>query len=225
MANDPRNYQISDRILFGIDQFIKSVTQTVNKNSEKSTVFSNSRPNPANKINEQNLTNTEKKLSASLMRVNHCGEICAQALYIGQHFTSRDPKISNSLQQAANEEIDHLAWCAQRLYELDSRPSYLNPIWFSSSLMLGVIAGLCGDQYSLGFLAETEHQVVNHLENHLEKLPDNDHKSRAILIQMQQEEAEHAHSAEIKGAAQLPAGVKWLMQRLSKVMTTVAYYV
>ena len=161
-------------------------------------------------------------LSASLMRVNHVGEICAQALYQGQALTSRSDEVRQKMQQAADEEVDHLSWCEERLNQLDSRPSYLNPLWYTGSLALGIAAGLAGDEWSLGFLAETERQVVAHLEGHLDKLPQEDLASRAIVEQMAIDEAEHAQMAIDNGAAELPKAIKFAMQGAAKIMTTVA---
>ena len=153
------------------------------------------------------------------MRVNHVGEVCAQALYQGQALTSRSEDVRLKMQEAATEEIDHLNWCYQRIEQLNSHTSYLNPLWYAGSFTLGVVAGLAGDKWSLGFLAETEKQVVKHLESHLERLPDQDLVSRAIVSQMAIDEAKHADMAEENGAEELPEAVKELMRATASIMT------
>ncbi|RBP52637.1 2-polyprenyl-3-methyl-6-methoxy-1,4-benzoquinone monooxygenase [Arenicella xantha] len=163
-----------------------------------------------------------KQYSASLMRVNHVGEVCAQALYQGQALTSRSPEVRKKMQYAAKEEIDHLNWCYQRIEQLDGHTSYLNPIWYLGSLALGIGAGLTGDRWSLGFLAETERQVVEHLESHLDRLPKQDTISRAVVTQMAKDEAQHADMAETSGAAELPRPIKDLMRATAKIMTTLS---
>ncbi len=157
--------------------------------------------------------------SASLMRVNHVGEVCAQALYQGQALTSRSAEVRNKMNEAAEEEIDHLNWCYQRIEQLDSHTSYLNPLWYIGSFTLGLGAGLAGDKWSLGFLAETERQVVAHLESHLERLPEEDTISRAIVSQMAEDEARHADMAVENGAAELPELVKQAMKVTARFMT------
>jgi ubiquinone biosynthesis monooxygenase Coq7 len=158
------------------------------------------------------------------MRVNHCGEVCAQALYNGQSLTARNPETAAALRRASLEETEHLAWCEKRINELGGRKSLLNPIFYGSSFALGAIAGAAGDKWNLGFLAETEHQVGKHLQDHLSQLPKGDVKSRAILEQMQIDEAQHAANAVQHGAAELPQPVKSAMQLFSKVMTKTSYY-
>jgi 3-demethoxyubiquinol 3-hydroxylase len=169
------------------------------------TVFSSavaSRPNPAaGTVNEAPLTEEERKHAAALMRINHVGEVCAQALYSGQALVSRDPANVEALKQASREEVDHLAWCEQRITELGGRKSLLNPLWYGASFGLGVTAGLLGDKWNLGFLAETEHQVSAHLHSHLHELPAQDHASRAIVAQMKTDEEQHAQTAEQLGGA------------------------
>jgi ubiquinone biosynthesis monooxygenase Coq7 len=157
--------------------------------------------------------------SASLMRVNHVGEVCAQALYQGQALTSRSIDVKDKMNEAAEEEIDHLNWCYQRIEQLDSHTSYLNPIWYLGSFALGIGAGLAGDKWSLGFLAETERQVVEHLESHLERLPAEDTISRAIVSQMAEDEAKHAEMAVENGAAELPEFIKQAMKKTAGLMT------
>lgn len=186
---------------------------------------SSTRPSPADGLPENTLTANERRHAAGLMRINHVGEVCAQALYQGQALTARTATVKEKLAKAAQEENDHLSWCQQRVYELSSHTSYLNPFWYTGSLTIGAIAGLIGDKISLGFLAETEHQVEQHLTDHLQKLPATDYKSRRILEQMRIDETQHATMAEQAGAIPLPTSVKLGMRWLSKVMTTTAYWI
>lgn len=183
------------------------------------------RSNPAGKVRSDDpaLSPAEAKHAAGLMRINHVGEVCAQALYRGQALMCDDAKIKAVLYQAASEEVDHLVWCDDRLRELGSRPSVLNPLWYAASLGLGVVASKAGIPYNLGFMAETERQVEQHLDQHLEILPPQDVRSRAIVQQMKTDEIEHRMTAEHHGAASLPAPVKALMRVMSTVMTTTAY--
>lgn len=181
------------------------------------------RPHPDKDIPETGLSDAERKHVAGLMRVNHSGEVCAQALYQGQALTSRDPAVRDALREAAHEEIEHLAWTEQRLRELGSHTSWLNPLWYAGSLTMGVLAGKLGDRWNLGFLAETEKQVTAHLESHLERLPESDAKSAAIIGQMAIDETSHAHTAEVLGAAQLPPVAKKVMQQTAKIMTALSY--
>lgn len=171
------------------------------------------------------LNQQEKTLSGALMRVNHVGEVCAQALYAAQALTTRDPAMRQQFVEAGREEGDHLAWTRQRLDELGARPSLLNPLWYAGAFGLGLIAGRLGDRLSLGFVVETERQVENHLAEHLERLPMADHESRAIVAQMKADEARHALEAEGAGASPLPAPVKALMRASAKLMTTTAHYI
>lgn len=171
------------------------------------------------------LDERERRLSGALMRVNHVGEVCAQALYTGQALTTRDPRLKAQFIEASREETDHLAWTAERLDELGSRPSLLNPLWYAGAFALGVAAGRAGDRLSLGFVVETEKQVAEHLTSHLVRLPVRDHASRAIVAQMRDDELRHAHDAREAGAAALPAPVRGLMRAAAKVMTTVAHRV
>jgi ubiquinone biosynthesis monooxygenase Coq7 len=166
-----------------------------------------------------------RESSAGLMRVNHTGEICAQALYSGQSLFARDPRVRDALQAAASEERDHLAWCRGRLQELGSRPSVLDPLWYAGSFALGVASGIAGDRWSMGFLAETEAQVERHLEGHLDRLPADDHRSRAVVMQMRDDERRHGSTGWQLGATELPPPVKAAMRIASKVMTGTAYYV
>lgn len=192
------------------------------------TVFSQaqtSRPRPASSQKENPLTEAEKKKSAALMRVNHVGEVCAQALYSGQTLFARDPQNAQALKQASKDEVDHLAWCESRIVELGGRKSLLNPLWYAGSFGLGVTASILGERWNLGFLAETERQVSEHLEGHLHQLPEQDTSSRAIVAQMKEDEEGHARLARTLGGAPLPKAVQVGMQLASKVMTATAYYV
>lgn len=182
-----------------------------------------SRPNPAQNLAEANLDAAERKHAAGLMRINHTGEVCAQGLYQGQALTAKLEDTREQMTAAAQEEIDHLAWCDQRLQELDSRTSLLNPLFYGLSFGIGAAAGLAGDKYSLGFVAATEDQVCQHLEEHFESLPPQDERSRAILQQMHTDEAEHAQLALSSGGIEFPAPVKKLMTLMSKVMTKSVY--
>ena len=183
------------------------------------------RERPDASVEETPLSESQKKQAASLMRINHVGEVCAQALYSGQAFTSHNAQTVKSLQHAANEETDHLAWCEARINELGGRKSLLNPVWYIGSFALGATAGLMNDKWNLGFLAETEQQVSHHLDSHLSKLSDEDIKTRTIVSQMQQDEAAHAAEAKQLGGSDLPQPVKLGMKFASKIMTSTAYYV
>lgn len=183
------------------------------------------RPHPDAGLPEAALTDAERRHVAGLMRVNHSGEVCAQALYQGQALTARNPDIAQALQQAADEETEHLAWCERRLNELNSHKSLLNPLWYTGSFALGVLAGALGDRWNLGFLAETERQVEGHLDGHLQRLPAQDAKSRAIVEQMKADEVRHAETAIALGGAELPLPVKLAMKFTAKVMTQTAYWV
>jgi ubiquinone biosynthesis monooxygenase Coq7 len=182
------------------------------------------RPTPGSSTTlNQSLDAAERKHAAGLMRVNHVGEVCAQALYQSQKLVARNPQIQEMLNHSAQEEMDHLAWCETRLQELGSHTSYLNPVWYAGSFAIGLAAGLAGDKWSLGFVVETEKQVENHLESHLEKLPLEDHRSRAIVEQMRIDEIEHGRAALDAGGVALPDPIQKLMKIVSKVMTTTAY--
>jgi ubiquinone biosynthesis monooxygenase Coq7 len=183
------------------------------------------RPSPAGEVQEHPIDEEQRAHAAALMRVNHVGEVCAQALYQGQSFTARDPVAREALQKAAREEEDHLAWSAQRIRELGGRPSLLNPLWYAGALAIGAAAGALGDKWNLAFLAETEHQVEEHLSGHLEALPPEDRRTRAVVEAMRADEARHRAAALELGAAELPALLKRVMRLASKVMTTVAYRV
>lgn len=181
------------------------------------------RPNPAADAHSVELDAKQRRHVAGLMRINHAGEVCAQALYLGQARVARDEATREHLLQAAQEEADHLAWCAQRLAELDDRPSLLNPFWYAGSYAIGMAAGLAGDGYNLGFVVETERQVEAHLEDHLRQLPEGDERSRRILQRMAAEEAEHAEQAHAAGARALPAPIPSLMRAVSELMKLGAY--
>jgi 3-demethoxyubiquinol 3-hydroxylase len=174
---------------------------------------------------ESQLTEKERAHSAGLMRVNHVGEVCAQALYQAQKLATASPELKSSFEHAAREEEDHLAWTSQRLKDLESRPSLLNPFWYAGALALGFVAGRFGDRASLGFMAETERQVEQHLDGHMKTLPANDYASRAIVEQMRQDESAHAAAAASAGGSEMPLPVRALMRAASKVMTTTAYYI
>lgn len=206
-----RRYTPLDHLLMAADDALRALSGS----------SSGARPSPAGAIRNQGA----EPVSSHLMRVNHTGEICAQALYSGQALFARDPAVRAALLGAAAEERDHLAWCRSRLAELGSRPSYLDPAWYVASFGLGVVSGLAGDRWSLGFLAETEEQVERHLEGHLERLPAQDSRSRAILEQMRADENRHGRTGREMGAAELPLPVKAAMRLASKVMTKTAYYV
>lgn len=181
------------------------------------------RPIPGDTLPEALLNDAEKKHIAGLMRVNHCGEICAQALYQGQAITSSNPDIRASLEKAGQEETEHLAWTEQRIGEMGGKTSLLNPLWYAGALTIGMIAGRCGDRWNLGFLAETERQVESHLDSHLARLPEQDTKSRAIIEQMKTDEVAHAKMAVDLGGRELPAPIKVAMKIAARVMTRTAY--
>jgi 3-demethoxyubiquinol 3-hydroxylase len=184
-----------------------------------------SRPNPAQSIEEAAMTDRERGHAAGLMCVNPAGEVMAQGLYQGQALTARLEEVREAMAQAAIEEFDHLAWCEQRLEELRDRPSVLGPLWYTGAFLLGAGAGLAGDRWSLGFVAETEAQVINHLEDHLGRLPPADRRSRAIIEQMKVDEAHHGAEARAAGGLPLPRPARGLMTLMSKVMTRTAYWV
>ena len=203
-----------DRLIIEFDTALRSVVGGANAQ----------RPTPGAELSSKSVLDAqERKHAAGLMRVNHVGEVCAQALYQSQKLVARNPEIQAMLSHSGQEEMDHLAWCETRLQELGSHTSYLNPFWYAGSFAIGLAAGLAGDKWSLGFVAETEKQVENHLESHLEKLPREDHRSRAIVDQMRIDEIEHGQAAVQAGGAVLPAPVQKMMQAISKVMTKTAY--
>lgn len=210
-----RHYSSLDNLINQADYALRTVFGTAHTTE---------RNNPANHITDSALSEQERRHVSGLMRVNHAGEVSAQALYQGQAFTARLDTVRASMERAALEENDHLAWTEQRLRELHSHKSLLNPIWYSGSFAIGALAGVLGDKWSLGFVAETEFQVIRHLDQHLQQLPAHDTRSQAILRQMKEDEAHHATLALKGGGAALPWPVKKLMAAMSKVMTTSAYY-
>ena len=181
------------------------------------------RPHPAAGTASEPLDDASRRLAGALMRVNHVGEVCAQALYSAQALATRNPALRQQFEQAAREETDHLAWTRQRLRELDARPSLLNPLWYAGAFTFGLLAGRAGDAVSLGFVVETERQVEQHLESHLDRLPREDAASRSLVEQMKADESAHAVRAEKAGAAALPAAVRWAMRAAARVMTTTAH--
>jgi ubiquinone biosynthesis monooxygenase Coq7 len=187
-------------------------------------IVSTTRPNPAARVQDGVLDSAEQRVSAGLMRVNHVGEVCAQAMYDAQSRFAQNDVMKQQFAEAAREEQDHLAWTAQRLRELDSRPSLLNPLWYAGAFAIGAMAARMGDARSLGFVVETERQVEAHLASHLERLPTQDEKSRAIVDQMRIDEAAHGAAARSLGARDMPVPVQKAMQAMAKVMTTTAYY-
>lgn len=209
-----KRFGLTDRILCHIDRGLKTLTGD----------HLGTRPSPArHKVNGP-LTRSEQRRSAGLLRVDHSGEVCAQALYQGQALTARNDEVKRNMQQSADEENDHLDWCWERIQALGSHTSYLNPAWFMGSLMIGMIAGAAGDRWSLGFVMETERQVMAHLDRHMDKLPANDRQSRAVVAQMREDECHHATVASEHGAYELPAPVRLAMRLSSKVMTYTAYW-
>lgn len=205
-----------DRLITQVDTFIKTTTGSIGPRD---------RPSPAETMCEVELSAEERTYSARLMRINHCGEVCAQALYHGQALTASDTQTSAVMQQAAAEERDHLAWCEQRIKELDSHVSLLNPFWYAASFSMGALAGLLGDKINLGFIAATEQEVCRHLDEHLEKLPPGDEKSRSILRQMRDDESRHATTAMEHGGSHYPESIKSIMRQVSRLMTRSTYWV
>ena len=204
---------ITERFIIGFDRALRTVAGVANA----------SRPNPASRIPEQSLTDGERRHSAGLMRVNHVGEVCAQALYDSQGAFSRNPEIRRQFERAGREEEDHLAWTSERLAELNSRASLLNPLWYGGAFLIGTVMAKTGDANSLGFVVETERQVEAHLDHHLQTLPAADIKSRAIVDQMRLDEIDHGAAARAFGATELPSPARFVMKGLAKVMTTLAY--
>ena len=211
-----QNYSSLDRLIIEFDRRLRTLTQQ--KRSAQ-------RDNPAKDMRDAELSEQQRKQAGRLMRVNHAGEVAAQGLYHGQALTARNQGTITSMQQSAAEEEDHLAWCEDRLTELQHQPSVLGPMWYFGSYTLGATAGLFGDRWSLGFVGETEKQVENHITDHLAKLPEEDKKSRAILAQMQEDEIKHGEKAMQMGGEELPAPIKSAMTLVSKVMTTGAYWI
>lgn len=211
-----RHLSSLDRLCIGIDQAVRALAGKPKVSGAEY---------PAKNIEEHALSDKERKSSAALMRINHAGEICAQALYHGQGVVSRAKDIQEKLEQAAVEEGDHLVWCSERLQELGSHTSYLNPLWYAGSFCIGMMAGMIGDSWSLGFVAETEKQVIKHLSGHMNLLPAQDQRSHKILQQMETDEAKHRDDAIASGAKELPDIVKKGMTITAKIMVKTAYWV
>ncbi len=210
-----RNHTPFDRLLIGFDQALRTVFGRPQVTE---------RANPAEDIPDTELDSEERDQVARLMRIDHAGEVCAQALYSGQALTARLTEVRESMERAAKEENDHLDWCERRLQDLGNRKSYLNPFWYAGSFAIGAVAGLAGDKWSLGFVAETERQVEQHLNEHLHQIPTADRRTRAILEQMRDDEMAHATKALAAGGAPLPAPVRLAMKLTSKLMTRSVYY-
>ncbi len=209
-----RRFSPLDHLVINIDRALRTV-------AGKPAVTG--RPNPSTGTPESELSKTERSHIAGLMRINHSGEVAAQALYQGQSLTAKLPEVRDAMEHAAEEENDHLEWCENRLHELDDHTSLLKPFWYAHSFAIGALAGAIGDKWSLGFVAETERQVVHHLDQHLAQLPAQDARSRAILEQMREDESHHATAAVDAGGAELPTPIKKLMALTSKVMTKTSY--
>lgn len=211
-----RDFSPIDRFLVNLDQAVRTLfgdPQTTE------------RPDPATGIPEAELSEKERKQIARLMRINHTGEVCAQALYQGQALTARLPEVQGRMERSAQEENDHLHWCETRIQELGDRKSFLNPLWYAGSFAIGALAGLAGDKWSLGFVVETERQVESHLDEHLAEIPIADKKTRAVLDEMKADEIHHADTAKAAGGAPLPGPIKLAMSLASKVMTRSVYWV
>ena len=211
-----RDYTPFDRLMMNVDQAVRTLFGAPEVTE---------RPNPAQSVPDTELSDAERDHVARLMRINHTGEVCAQALYQGQALTARLNEVRNSMERAALEENDHLDWCDTRIRELGGRTSLLNPLWYAGSFAIGAAAGLAGDKWSLGFVAETERQVESHLDAHLADVPPEDEKTRVILERMKEDEVGHAAKAVAAGGAPLPAPIRSAMKLMSKVMTTTVYRV
>lgn len=203
-----------DQVICNFDRALRSLSPNTIDSAQAS---------PAENCVETDLSDKERRISAGLMRVNHAGEVCAQALYQGQALTAKLPKVRQEMEQAADEEIDHLVWCEKRLKDLGSHTSLLNPLWYGMSFSIGAFAGVIGDNISLGFVAATEDQVSKHLRDHLERLPQKDEKSKAVVTQMLEDEQRHAQTARDAGGVEFPNIVKTGMTATSKLMTTLSY--
>jgi len=210
----PRDYSPSDNLLMNFDQALRTLFGRPQVTE---------RPNPGDPMPEAELSEAQRDHIARLMRINHTGEVCAQALYQGQALTARDPVVRKSMERSAAEENDHLDWCEQRVEELGGRLSLLNPLWYAGSFAIGALAGIAGDKWSLGFVAETERQVEGHLDEHLDQVPTEDRRTRAILEQMKTDEIEHGEKALHHGGAPLPGPIRTLMKVTSKIMTQSVY--
>ena len=211
-----REYSPLDHLVMNLDQALRTLAGRP---------LTTERPDPAEAVAEGELTASEKDVSARLMRINHAGEVSAQGLYQGQALTAKLPQVRERMERAAAEENDHLVWCENRVKALGGHLSYLNPLWYAGSFTIGALAGAVGDKWSLGFVAETERQVIRHLDSHLQRISTRDHKSRAVIEQMKLDEAHHGNMAKAAGGAELPAPVKWLMQCTSKIMTGTAWWI
>ena len=211
-----RHYSAFDQVLVNFDQAVRTLFGRPKVTERR---------NPAEHQADVDLSDDERRHIGRLMRVNHTGEVCAQALYQGQALTARNASVRADLERSAREENDHLAWCEQRIEELGGRKSLLNPLWYAGSFAMGAAAGIAGDKWSLGFVVETERQVEDHLDSHIAQVPADDQRTRAILEQMKEDEVHHAEVAGTAGAAELPEPVKLAMKAVSKVMTRGAYWV
>jgi ubiquinone biosynthesis monooxygenase Coq7 len=211
-----RKYSLLDQLVEQADQVLRTLAGDANRSA---------RPYPAAAAGDAELSPEDRRHAAGLMRVNHTGEVCAQALYQGQALTARLPDVRQEMEQAAAEEVDHLVWCEERLAELDSHTSVLNPLWYGLSFTLGAAAGVAGDRWSLGFVAATEDRVCQHLEEHLERLPKRDHRSRRIVEQMLEDERRHGEAALAAGGENFPEPVKRAMAHVSRLMTSSSYRV
>jgi ubiquinone biosynthesis monooxygenase Coq7 len=214
---EPRRLSLLDRLITEADSVLRTISTRGGHSAE--------RPSPAAGHTDSELEQDERRHVAGLMRVNHTGEVCAQALYQGQALTARLPTVKDEMAQAAAEEVDHLVWCEERLRELGSRTSYLNPVWYGLSFTLGAVAGAIGDEVSLGFVAATEERVCSHLRDHLQQLPEQDRKSQLILQQMLEDEERHGLNALAAGGSDFPEPVKEAMTRVSRLMTESSYWV
>ena len=210
-----RAYSPFDKLIMQFDQAVQTVFGRPQVTE---------RPDPASGLEESELTEAERDHTARLMRINHTGEVCAQALYQGQAVTAKDPAVRQNMERSAQEENDHLDWCERRIHELGGRTSLLNPLCYAGSFAIGAAAGIAGDKWSLGFVAETERQVETHLEEHIAQIPPADRKTHAILEQMKSDEIAHATKAVASGGAELPGPVKLVMKLTSKVMTRSVYH-
>ncbi|MDP3562462.1 MAG: 2-polyprenyl-3-methyl-6-methoxy-1,4-benzoquinone monooxygenase [Legionellaceae bacterium] len=212
-----RRLMLVDHLIVGVDTALRTVCAPTKRMVTRVT--------PGCALPDVTMTTEEKRHVAGLMRVNHAGEVCAQALYQGQAATAKLESIKSQMAAAAEEEVDHLAWCEQRLTELHSQPSLLNPFWYAGSFLIGALAGVAGDRWSLGFVLETERQVADHLQQHRERIPSYDAKTQAILAQMQEDESAHAQIAAAAGAAELPFIIRQLMRGVSKLLTYSSYHI
>lgn len=212
-----RDLSLLEQLVCGFDTALRTIFVPRSRTSK--------RLNPGNVCNESEMSDNERRHVAGLMRVNHAGEVCAQALYQGQALTARLNEVKQQMSLSAEEEIDHLAWCEERLRDLNSQTSILNILWYTGSFVLGAVAGLAGDRFSLGFVAETERQVTAHLQCHLNGLPPQDEKTKIILSKMQEDETHHAEVAMKAGAVELPFFIKWMMNATSMLLTRGSYYI